>query len=169
VATNVDQRRGDAVDAPREIAFYVPESPVEFLWGQQLEAQLFRILTIPHLTHDVSLDDVVETAADPELHFVKLIRQSGHSTLRILVDAPEFLAPLAELGCTHVPLVMRDERFFALDVPPQTEITTVLDYITDGQDADHSDWELGSLSDVHGDQLRAVMDPENLPAWVPKA
>lgn len=125
----------------------------------------------PHLAHEAAVDDVVETFDDPELHFVRLVRQSGYSTLGVWVvpelDADAFLAHLTRLGCVHVR--MSTERFFALDVPAETDITPVLDYLSGGQEADHSDWEVGSISGLHGQQLRTVMDPETLPDWVPRA
>jgi hypothetical protein len=159
----------------QEVAFYPAEGPdaypyVEFLWAEPLGEGLFRIRTTPFTVDGIALGDVVETEEDPELHFVALREQSGHSALRIHVEpevtAEMFFSALGALGCAHART--REPRYFALDVPASVAITDVLDHLSDGQDAGRCDWDAGSISRVHGAQLRAVMDPETLPDWVPR-
>jgi hypothetical protein len=101
---------------------------------------------------------------------VKLLLPSGHSTLRVFlepeVDPESFFRQLEELGCKFSRT--ERERFYALDVPESADIIGVLDFLSNEQDAGRSDWAVGSISGIHGAALRAVMDPDDLPAWVPR-
>ena len=55
-----------------------------------------------------------------------------------------------------------------LDIPEEVDVTDVLDCLTLGQDAGHCDWDDGSISEPHGEQLRAVMLADDPPDWVPR-
>ena len=160
----------------REIAFYLSEdsgtvASVEWLWGDPLGGGLFRILTSPHYVDGISVGDVVETAEAPERHFVALKERSGHSTLRVYIEADvaadAFFLDLEELGCGR--FATNQPQYYTLDISEAIPITHVLDYLSRGQDADRCDWDVGSISQTHGRQLRAIMDPTNLPDWLPKA
>jgi hypothetical protein len=157
----------------REVAVY-PEDPaapafVEFLWGEPLEDGSFRIVSAPYYAKGIAYGDVVQVGEEPELHFVRVLRPSGHSNLRVYlepqVDAQKFLQRLEDIGCKVSP--SEREQFYTVDVPEDVDITGVLDILSEGQDTGQCDWMDGSISQVHGAQLRAVMDSENLPDWVP--
>jgi hypothetical protein len=160
----------------REIAFYLPEAsnapaPVEFLWGQPLGDGLFRVLSSPYYVEGIANGDVIEAADNAELHFVRLVRSSGHSTLRVFLEpdvvSGDLFERLRRLGCKLSPT--ERDRYLVLDIRGEIDITEVLDLLSDGQNAGHSDWAAGSISPTHAEALRAVMDPDNLPDWIPKS
>jgi hypothetical protein len=164
-----------APDDLQEVAFYPSNAPdafpyVEFLWCAPVGEGIFRILTIPFHVDGIAVGDVIETADDPELAFVRLREPSGHSTLRVHLELGlepgAFFAQLEALACTH--RATEQKQFFVLDIPETCSITDVLDYLSEGQDRDHCDWDVGSISPIHGAALRAVLDADDLPDWVPR-
>ena len=107
---------------------------------------------------------------DPELHFTSIRQRSGHSALRVVLEThdplEDLLAPLRDLGCQAVPT--ERQGVFGLDVPREADITCVLDYLSELQEAGKGDWDVGSISAPHGAALREMMGGEPWPDWVPR-
>ncbi len=93
-----------------------------------------RIDGIPLVARGVSFHDLVQAspgADSPMIHdFSRVIQKSGHKTIHVNVTGmrdkatrlPASLSSLGELGCTHD---TRDQRLYALNVPPTVAMEAV--------------------------------------------
>lgn len=113
-----------------------PPTTEESLWVLPSEGGLFQVDNIPFFAWDLALGDVV--AADPEegaWRFRRVIRRSGHATLRLLLydvaEVPIVIERFARLGClserSHIP------GLIVLDVPPSTPWTEVKRLLVEGE------------------------------------
>lgn len=99
----------------------------ESLWAKLLGDNAYQIDNIPFYAYGVSDKDIVfAKKIDNELLFQKVIKNGGHSTYRIFqnedVEGQVFSAywkPLEEIGCGKE---TGGDGFFAVDVPPETDI-----------------------------------------------
>ena len=82
--------------------------PIEWetLWAVREGDNLYRIDNIPFYVKGISANDIVTVRkTDGELHFDKLIKQQGHSTVRLLVidmsdgDEGRIIDKVRSLGC----------------------------------------------------------------------
>jgi hypothetical protein len=116
-----------------------PPTTEESLWVLPMGQGLFQVDNIPFFAWDLALGDVV--AADPEKgmwRFRKVVRRSGHATLRLIIYDVAEVSPVIErfarLGClserSHIP------GLIALDVPPSTPWTEVKQLLTEGEAED---------------------------------
>jgi hypothetical protein len=127
----VQHRRTDALE-PRERVFFLAEEnavgEVEALWTERVPGG-FRIDNVPLVVFGVSRGDVVEAESRGEdLWFSGVVERGGHSTYRVMLaeekeasDDPG-VRDLVALGCGYEALT---PRFFALDVPPETDVRRV--------------------------------------------
>ncbi len=112
------------------------EGGVERLWAEEVGDRQFRLLNSPFFAYGLSLDDVVlggkidESGARP---FVRVLRRSGRSTYRILVDDQdrfeEYWQPLGAKGCTYE----SSGKLVAVDVPASSDIYSVYSLLEAGE------------------------------------
>jgi hypothetical protein len=113
-----------------------PPTTEESLWVLPMGEGLFQVDNIPFFAWELALGDVV--TAEPERgmwRFKKVVRRSGHATLRLIiydvVEVPVVIERFAKLGClserSHIP------GLIALDVPPSTSWTEVKQLLTEGE------------------------------------
>lgn len=118
---------------------------VETLWAYDLGEHRYRLDNCPFYTYGVSLGDIVFAPFDPKERFPtfrKVLRKSGNGTLRIILAEPQapgngseaILEGLKELGCEYE---LAGARYFAVNVPPATELSAVTDFLQ----ANEVDWE----------------------------
>jgi hypothetical protein len=113
---------------------------VESMWAEHVDGLQFRLENIPISVYGVSLGDVVEVELAGGLFWVHSIAsRSGHSTCRLLLepgseeesrDFVERWRQLEALGCAYE---SRDLRHIAVDVPPQTQLESVLVVLAAGE------------------------------------
>lgn len=118
-----------------------PPADFEGLWARPLGGGLFQLDNVPFFAKGVACEDVVSAVdVDGELRFQKVVRPSGHATLRLIVydeeDVSSVKALLEEHGCTiersHVP------GLISVDVPPTVSLDS-LRSLLDGGEA-HDRW-----------------------------
>ncbi|MEX0965758.1 MAG: DUF4265 domain-containing protein [Bacteroidia bacterium] len=127
-----------------KVYFYLPvhwhSGASESVWAEKLgEKNTFKIRNVPFYIRGIGLDDVVATVKENELNiFHKVVKPSGHSTYRIFLlpeitnsEFIKFWSPLEILGCTYE---KADERLYAIDVPPNTDIFAVYKQLEEGED-----------------------------------
>lgn len=105
------------------IHFEVKDGPVgtESLWAERVKPGQYRLRNIPFFVYEVAMEDVVGAEErDGRIHFTRLIRTSGHSTIRILFSAKPYakavLDPLLAIGC-RLEKSFHDNHY-AVDIPP---------------------------------------------------
>lgn len=110
----------------------------ESLWAKELANGCFKLMNIPFYAKDISLDDIVAIQySEDKLWFKSVIKHSGHSTYRVLLwDKIEehlfdlYWKPLEEKGCTYEKAKM---GFYAIDVPPSSNIHEVYSLLEIGE------------------------------------
>ncbi|HUL59335.1 MAG TPA: DUF4265 domain-containing protein [Anaeromyxobacteraceae bacterium] len=107
----------------------------DWVWGEPLGSDRYRVESCAFFAYGISRDDVVRAGARaddgaPLLEHVEA--KCGHRTLRVALDpAVELDAPAArglldrllDLGCTHE--VMRP-KIVAVDLPPEADVLKVV-------------------------------------------
>lgn len=110
----------------------------DWLWAEPLGSARFRVESSPFFAYGVSRDDVIfatEPQGDEAPRLEDVIEKSGHRTLRLALDPrvelPDasvqgLLERLLEMGCTHETL---RPKLVALDVPPEVDVTIVVELL----------------------------------------
>ncbi len=123
------------IRVPMEVAAGDPGPDHDWLWGEPLGHDRYRVESCLFFAYGISRDDVVRAGARdaegaPLLEHVEA--KGGHRTLRLALDpdveldAPEaqgMLERLLEMGCTHE--VMRP-KIVAVDVAPAVDEAAVV-------------------------------------------
>lgn len=122
-----------------------PPVSVESLWATKTPDNFYELDNIPFYAQGVSYKDVVKAEPDAEgaLYFEKVIRRSGHSTVRVIVfdlkECDGLQKDIEALGCSwegsHEP------SLFAVDIPPGVDVSSVIKFLQDGLDQDRWDYE----------------------------
>jgi hypothetical protein len=125
-----------------------PPADWEHLWAICRSETEYQIDNIPFFAKEVSDGDIVAVKhANAELVFDRVIRASGHSTLRVILfgdtSKEKVRADLAALGCetegSHLPSLI------SVDVPPQVEYEAVLGYLRSAAERDQLDYEEAAI------------------------
>ncbi|MFE8600047.1 DUF4265 domain-containing protein [Archangium violaceum] len=114
-----------------------PPVDYERLWARPLGDGLFALDNIPFFVRGISVGDVV--AAQPgegEVVFSELVRESGSSTLRVIVfdesHVEEVRRQLQTLGCSTE---LNVSKMLGVDVPPQVALQAVRTWLMEMQSA----------------------------------
>jgi Domain of unknown function (DUF4265) len=119
----------------------------EFLWASPADSARgeFEVLNSPFYARGVSFKDVVKASPSGDgrtFEFERVIRRSGHSTYRLLVEpgAPNFQtywAMLEQRGCSYEsgPIDMNIGRrdHYSIDVPPSADIHEIYRLLEKGE------------------------------------
>jgi hypothetical protein len=126
-----------------KVIFRVPEDDgsfsVETLWATALGNDEFKLDNSPFHAYSVSWGDVVYAPvelAEGMPTFVRVIRKSGHRTVRVIFDPPvlagndsdRVLKGLISLGCTYEGA---NRGYMSIDVPPSVQLESVRRYLID--------------------------------------
>ena len=120
---------------------------VETLWAERVGTDQYRLDNSPFWAYGVSWRDVVEALPNEEgvLTFVRVVRKSGHRTLRLIlnpradqaVESQAILDAIVALGASYEGM---HPGYLAIDVPPDVELERVTDHlIASGQQWEHAD------------------------------
>lgn len=112
---------------------------VETLWATALGNDEYQLDNSPFYAYSVSWEDVVYApfdAAEGFPTFVRVVRKSGHRTLRILFDPPVadgnpsgvVLQGLVSLGCSFEGA---NRAYVSIDVPPDVQLKRVRQYLVE--------------------------------------
>ncbi len=114
------------------------EIQVETPWAEDLGNDMYRLKNSPFMKYGVSYDDVVEARLTDEEErpvFVRVVKKSGHKTLRIIFDesietSEESKAVLDELANMECGYEGNGATYFAVNVQPHCDFSRVCDYLT---------------------------------------
>jgi hypothetical protein len=125
-----------------------PNNKVETLWARRMGGDQYQLDNIPWYAFGLSCYDIVEArsrAADDLPDFVRVIRKSGHRTVRLILNPPAdasaasqaVLDGLRDLGCGYEGA---SSRFLAVDIPPAVDLMAVRQFlIASEQQWEHAD------------------------------
>lgn len=136
-----------------KIQFYDPDIGYENLWAMPVSRSRYRIESIPFFIYGVSFRDIVSASPDAkgQLQFNKVVERSGNRTLRARSDTlsknsayrKKVIADLKKLSCGVEEL---RSRLLAIDVPINTDLQAVTDYLTNKA---RVDWEYGNPQNLN--------------------
>lgn len=112
-----------------------PPVDYERLWARPLGEGLFEIDNIPFFVRDISVGDVVAAQqGEEEAVFSALVRESGSSTLRVIVFDPTHVENvrrrLQEFGCSTE---LNVSKMLGVDVPAQVDLQAVRAWLMEKQ------------------------------------
>ena len=122
-----------------------PPVASESLWAKPTTEGLFELDNIPFYAQGVSWKDVV--AAEPSVEgtfiFKKVVKPSGHSTIRVIAFKHDEMQPLQqELERLGASWEGSDQPcLIAVDIPPAVDIQRVWDFLQAGMDEGRWDYE----------------------------
>lgn len=107
------------------------EGDVETPWAIALGDNLYRVENTPFFAYRISAGDVVEAMpeADGFLFVERVVKKSGHRTIRVILPepadvepGPTLLAEIKRLGCKYEGA---SNRLICIDIPPNVLLETV--------------------------------------------
>ena len=135
-----------------KVHFDLPEPDMgisgESLWAAPVGKNLYELRNSPWHVRTVNWLDVVEAIPRKENEwpeFVKVHKRSGHRTIHVyILDAAkgckqEILDNCNRLGSTYENM---DGTMYALDFPPGTDVTSIIEYLEGLKAHDVADWRM---------------------------
>lgn len=126
-----------------------PPVSIEAIWARKTTDGYYELDNSPFYALEVSWRDIVDVEKMPDgtLQFKRVVRQSGHSTIRVVALKKEGMKPLQkkleELGCSweggDVPSLI------SVDIPPSIDIEQVRSLLQEGSDSGFFDYEESSI------------------------
>jgi hypothetical protein len=134
---------------PLEQEHGYPPADVEGIWATPMGGCLYQLENIPFFANGVSRADQVEAHSDgTRLVAGRLAKDGGHSTLRVVVYDESMVlahrAALEDLGCACEQ--SETPNLFSVDVPPETDLGRVVDYLGYQHSIDALDFEESALA-----------------------
>ncbi len=125
-----------------------PPAEWESVWAIPKEDGLFEIDNVPFYTKNISCGDLVSVKIeDDEYHFNQLIKESKHTTIRVIIFDPnvvqEVRDKLTTLGCSSE--LSHISKFIAVDIPANVDINIVTKYLDEGENNDDWEYEEGAF------------------------
>ncbi len=126
-----------------------PPTDYEGLWALPVEDGLFQINNIPFFAKGIACGDIVSAVPEQrELRFQKVVRPSGHSTLRLIVHDEKDLLSVREFlegsGCaierSHIP------GLISVDVPPTVSLDVLRKTLDEGETQERWGYEEACLA-----------------------
>lgn len=117
------------------------EIDVEFPWAVDLGNNQYQLKNFPFYAYGVSYDDIVEAHTkyedDPYPYMTKIIKKSGHRTLRIILDesikgsehSREIIDTLASMNCGYEGA--NGEVYFVINIQPHCDFDAVREYLNE--------------------------------------
>lgn len=128
------------------------EVDVEVPWALALGDNQYQLKNFPFFFYGLSFDDVFEAlpiyADDPRPYFTRVIKKSGHRTIRISfensvkesTDSQDVLTTLSKMGCGSEGT--NGTCFFVINIQPHCNFEEVCSYLTSSSvefDWEHAD------------------------------
>ena len=117
-----------------KIRFLTDDEKVEKMWAKELGNDHYRIDNTPFFIYNLSWNDIVEARAtdggDNILEFIKIVKKSGHKTVRVILeeydDKETFLKDICTIGCSYEGM---NGKYFGIDIPPSIDILDIRDFL----------------------------------------
>jgi hypothetical protein len=126
-----------------------PPVSAETMWALKVNDDRYKIDNIPFYVRGVSCNDIVSAQdRDGRLFFIKVEKDSGHRTVRVIItnndkvvekDVREHLKVIgAEIEGVQ-------KGFFALDIPPSADFKEIQTYLSEKHDGQELDYDEGKV------------------------
>lgn len=120
----------------------------EWLWGQQIEDNIYALRNTPFYALGVSYDDRVKVNdVDGYLNMSKIVSRGGHSTYRIFASEgyanSRVQAVIKKLKDLHCSIEGANNKLLAIDVQPEADIYKVYQALKEAKNAGVLDFEEG--------------------------
>ena len=127
----------------------------ELLWSEQIEKNLYKLVSIPFYGPEIATGDVfcaTRAADNPQPIFQKVVERSGNSILQIMPDDTQIYHQVTEhLHSMKCQSEKVDESLFCLMVPSFCSIYEVISYLETENKLEYAEaW----LSKKHLKELR---------------
>jgi hypothetical protein len=119
-----------------KVQFYDADVGYENLWAAKLNADQYRLESIPFFIYGIARGDLVTAQPDKDgrLQFIRVVAQSGNRTLRarsddLINDADRcnlIVEGLKGLGCD---VEVHRSRLIAINLPPTVSLEAVANYL----------------------------------------
>jgi hypothetical protein len=144
------------------------DDTAERMWAKFLGDDLYEIDNIPFVAYDLHYGDVVRALAQDELTvpvIVRIVRRSGHKTLRVAFDESATDAQrsdlIARLEGDGVIGEKMHTRFYAFSVPPERDYQGTCDLLSGLEKDGILTYETGVSSNDPSKQVFPSEDPSD--------
>ena len=126
-------------------------STIESAWAKKLENG-YELDNILFYAKNYSWGDIISAEErDGELFVTGLIKEMGHSTVRVLVSEVDLVEPLRnalkDLGCSSE--LSNYEKLIAVDVPPEVSYSTIRVFLDKGEDEEKWQYQEACIAANH--------------------
>jgi hypothetical protein len=126
-----------------------PPVAVESMRAKKVSNGVYKIQNIPFYSKEVCLDDIVtiNCGYDGEAVFENIKKKSKNSTIRVIFfdkgdeKQDDIVGRLSAMGCSWE----SEKRFFAVNIPKNTDLNAVLNYLETFNGMEIFDYEYGLL------------------------
>lgn len=124
------------------------EADIETPWALDLGNHHYQLKNFPFFFYGLSFNDIFEAKClhddDPRPYFVKVIKKSGHRTVRIFLknSIKESIAAaqvLSQLNALHCGYEGNGDRIFVINIQPHCDFNAVMNLIEDSIEIDMSE------------------------------
>ena len=126
-----------------------PPVSTERMWAMELGGGQYKIDNIPFYVRGVSSGDIVSASSkDDILYFDKVIQDSEHCTLRIIFKKTTAIKKneLKDfLQKQNVAIETINDDFWAIDVPPSSNLSQILSHLKGGEENKEWEYEEGKV------------------------
>lgn len=124
---------------------------IESAWGVEVN-EGYRLDNILFYTQNYSWNDIVSIQEkEGDLYVTGLLEEGGHSTINVLFkndnEVKQVRRELKELGCDSE--LSNSPNLIALDIPPNTDYSTIKNYLDKGELAERWEYQEACLSSNH--------------------
>lgn len=110
------------------------EESIEGAWATK-DSLGYKLDNILFYAKEYSLNDIIEVEEiDGELFANRLVKENGHSTIRVLLGDPSGVSRLREvletMGCASE--LSNFDRLVAIDIPPEVNYKDIQNFLDDG-------------------------------------
>ncbi|MGA3565242.1 DUF4265 domain-containing protein [Melissospora conviva] len=159
-STSSDRLFQVVFDLPKESPTWPPVS-CERLWAAKTQVKLnLALRNVPFYCRGVAYGDIVLVRPDSdrrEIVFERLLSESGHSAVQILVKAPEFRADLegllSDFGASWE--TANSGTYYAVDIKPETDYAALRLKLMAAKEGEGIGLRESAISECHRAQLPA--------------
>lgn len=126
---------------------------IESAWAEKLENG-YRLDNILFYAKNYSLCDIVSVEEiEGELFVTGLVKENGHSTIRVLlkdaIEVPKVRDELKGIGCSSE--LSNMNNLISVDIPPEVSYSTIRDYLNKGEVEEKWEYQEACIASNHHD------------------